>query len=76
MKKRAPQSATFRGLGRPTHRHEKRRSSGALHRVSMCSFYEGPNFGKSQSTNTSGMAVGYVKKEKTLFYVIMTPVGL
>ena len=48
----------------------------ALQGASMCSFYEGPNFEETQSTNTSGIAAGYVKREKTLFYVTMTPVGL
>ena len=31
-------------------------------------FFKGPNFEETQSTDSDGLAVGYVKREKTLFF--------
>ena len=31
-------------------------------------FFKGPNFEETQSTDSDGLAVGYVKREMTLFF--------
>ena len=31
-------------------------------------FFKGPNFEETQSTDSNGLAVGYVKREMTLFF--------
>ncbi len=31
-------------------------------------FFKGPNFEETQSTDSDGLAVGYVKRERTLFF--------
>ena len=36
--------------------------------VCYCVKSKGPNFRVSQSTDSNGLAVGYVKREKTLFF--------
>ena len=51
--------------------HEKRRPRrSALACVRLYESNEGRSFSRSQSTDTDGMAVGYVRREKTLFLVV------
>jgi hypothetical protein len=38
--------------------------------VCVCVISKGASFSHPQSTDTDGMAIGYVRREKTLFLVV------